>query len=478
MTAMYATLDDMRRAGKNDNMLRNAYMKYMCWLYYKFERIVNVLGGETLPKILYAGDVSHYELQLLTVLSRAGGGYRPAGVRRRPGISHRGPPVGPVAPVSGPWPGSFPAGFGVKQLQAELEREVRRQRLYGTPPSLSPCTNAWVQKAELNAALTAVQARGNDPRFFCNLFPLPVRCGGTISPSTNDLFAFYQSLQGGGRRICVVNGDPAPPGPEEIAAVKRGTTPPQSSWRRVPRRQHPVSGNVELQRLMTRAFIDLVLEGGAVRRQRLQAHQPGGVPPVLAEPVSEGPFPDWKAPEVAVFLQFGRCASDTGALFLRLLARLPVDVLLLLPHLNEGSALHTPGSAGGPLSPIRLSGPLPGGPEPGPVTTAAYQAERSGPADVPGYGLYRTSSTPRPPRSCCRPCTRSSLILWDQEMKYRPSFSAAGDTVTLPVICQKICGVKRRQRFSSTGWTSRSSSRRTRRWSVSSPGSRARIPTP
>ena len=63
VTAMYATLDDMRRAGKNDNMLRNAYMKYMCWLYYKFERIVNVLGGETLPKILYAGDVSHYELQ-------------------------------------------------------------------------------------------------------------------------------------------------------------------------------------------------------------------------------------------------------------------------------------------------------------------------------------------------------------------------------------------------------------------------------
>ena len=70
--ALYATLDDMRRQGKNENMLRNAYMKYMCWLYYKFERIVNVLGGEALPKILYAGDVSRYELQLLTVLSRAG----------------------------------------------------------------------------------------------------------------------------------------------------------------------------------------------------------------------------------------------------------------------------------------------------------------------------------------------------------------------------------------------------------------------
>lgn len=72
VSAIYSTLQDMQRSGKNENMLRNAYIKYMCWLYYKFERIVNQLGSETLPKILYDGSVSHYELQLLLVLSRAG----------------------------------------------------------------------------------------------------------------------------------------------------------------------------------------------------------------------------------------------------------------------------------------------------------------------------------------------------------------------------------------------------------------------
>ena len=230
VTAMYATLDDMRRAGKNDNMLRNAYMKYMCWLYYKFERIVNVLGGETLPKILYAGDVSHYELQLLTVLSRAGADI----VLLECGGDQAYLTVDPQSALShlyqAPGLGSFPAGFGVKQLQAELEREVRRQRLYGTPPSLSPCTNAWVQKAELNAALTAVQARGNDPRFFCNLFLCQYGVEDNLT-YTNDLFAFYQSLQGGGRRICVVNGDPPPPTPEEIAAIDLATEPPDSLQR-------------------------------------------------------------------------------------------------------------------------------------------------------------------------------------------------------------------------------------------------------
>mgnify|MGYP000717312669 CR=1 FL=1 len=214
VTAMYATLDDMRRAGKNDNMLRNAYMKYMCWLYYKFERIVNVLGGETLPKILYAGDVSHYELQLLTVLSRAGADI----VLLECGGDQAYLTVDPQSALShlyqAPGLGPFPAGFGVKQLQAELEREVRRQRLYGTPPSLSPCTNAWVQKAELNAALTAVQARGNDPRFFCNLFLCQYGVEDNLT-YTNDLFAFYQSLQGGGRPgdagyqcVALAGGDP------------------------------------------------------------------------------------------------------------------------------------------------------------------------------------------------------------------------------------------------------------------------------
>ena len=144
VTAMYATLDDMRRAGKNDNMLRNAYMKYMCWLYYKFERIVNVLGGETLPKILYAGDVSHYELQLLTVLSRAGADI----VLLECGGDQAYLTVDPQSALShlyqAPGLGSFPAGFGVKQPQAELERAERqlnmalgRQKAVGDPAALA-----------------------------------------------------------------------------------------------------------------------------------------------------------------------------------------------------------------------------------------------------------------------------------------------------------------------------------------------------
>ncbi len=47
-------------------MLKNAYIKFMCWLYYKFERIVNLLGQEKVPKILYEGSISNYELLLIS----------------------------------------------------------------------------------------------------------------------------------------------------------------------------------------------------------------------------------------------------------------------------------------------------------------------------------------------------------------------------------------------------------------------------
>ena len=48
--SIYDSLDSMRRSGKTENMLKNAYIKFMSWLYYKFERIVNQLGENNMYK--------------------------------------------------------------------------------------------------------------------------------------------------------------------------------------------------------------------------------------------------------------------------------------------------------------------------------------------------------------------------------------------------------------------------------------------
>ena len=307
--AMFSTLQDMLREGKNENMLRNAYIKYMCWLYYKFERIVNRLGAEQLPQILYDGAVSQYELQLLTVLSRAGADIV---LLERGGDS----PYLKLDPSSAlsvlyqePGMTAFPDGFGLKGLQEELRREENRQRLYGPPPSLRPCTNAWMKSPQVQELLTSAQGRGSEPGFFYNGFVIQYGVEDKLLFS-NDMFSFYKQLKSGQRRVCLVNGGIPAPTPEEIASIKRQNyaNVEQLAAGLTPNIQYPSSQ--ELQRLMVKAFLDLILE---------EAREPGGTVSRLTNKAvyllawlkryQKELFAGWQMPEVGVFLLFGRCAT-------------------------------------------------------------------------------------------------------------------------------------------------------------------------
>ena len=442
VTAMFSNLQDMARSGKNENMLRNAYIKYMCWFYYKFERIVGQLGADTPPKILYDGSVSHYELQFLAVLSRAGadivllersgdGAYQKldpaseyAGLYQEPGMT------------------AFPGTFDLKWLQGELTREANRQRLFGPPPAIHACTNAWMKKPEIKELLTAAQARGSEAGFFYNALVVQRGVEDTLLFSS-DIFSFYNQLKGSGRRICLVSGGIPAPTPEEIASIRRQNyqNADQLAAGLVPNIQYPASQ--ELQRLMAKAFVELVMEeagtGGPISRLTNKAVY------LLAwlKRYQKDLFEGWKMPEVGMFLLFGTCATANEALFLRLLARLPVDVLVLLPNLNEGCVLQDPA-----LLELRYEQSLPMDQFPAEpartrVRTAAYQAERD--LDTLMYrdtGLYRNRQYQQAETVTLQTMYEEIAILWDQELKYRPSFAVVNETVTMPVLLEKICGVK------------------------------------
>ena len=77
------------------------------------------------------------------------------------------------------------------------------------------------------------------------------------------------------------------------------------------------------------------------------------------------------------------------------------------------------------------------------VSTAAYQAERD--LDSLMYqdsGMYRNQQYGKAEAVTLRTMYEEIPILWDQELKYRPSFSVVDQTVTMPVLLEKICGVK------------------------------------
>ena len=443
VTAMTATLQDLQAHGKNENMLRNAYIKYMCWLYYKFERILGRLGGDELPKILYDGTVSSYELQLLVILARAGADIV---LLERAGDAGylRCDPTSQYAQLyQAPGLTPFPADFSLRQLREQGRQQAERQKLYGAPAGIAPCTNAWMKAPDVKEILTAVRARGDDPKLFYNAFVVQYGVEDKLLfPS--DMVAFYQQLKREGRKVCLENGRLPPPTPEEIAAVRRRNhqTAEQLAADLAANLQYP--NNQQLQTLMRQAFLDVVLEedktvGGNLNRLLNKAVY------LVAwmKRYQKDLFQNWQAPEVGVFLLFGACSGDNEALFLRLLAKLPVDVLVLLPDLNAPCVLKDPAlldlhkehslpMTDFPVEPSQMR-----------VRTAAYQAEREMDSILyQNTGLYRAKQHQKAEAVTLQTMYEEISLLWDQELKYRPGFAAEGDTVTVPVLLEKICGIK------------------------------------
>lgn len=443
VTAMTATLQDLQAHGKNENMLRNAYIKYMCWLYYKFERILGRLGGDELPKILYDGTVSSYELQLLVILARAGADIV---LLERAGDAGylRCDPTSQYAQLyQAPGLTSFPADFSLRQLRQQGRQQAERQKLYGAPAGIAPCTNAWMKAPDGKEILTAVRARGDDPKLFYNAFVVQYGVEDKLLfPS--DMVAFYQQLKREGRKVCLENGRLPPPTPEEIAAVRRRNhqTAEQLAADLAANLQYP--NNQQLQTLMRQAFLDVVLEedkavGGNLNRLLNKAVY------LVAwmKRYQKDLFQNWQAPEVGVFILFGACSGDNEALFLRLLAKLPVDVLVLLPDLNAPCVLKDPAlldlhkehslpMTDFPVEPSQMR-----------VRTAAYQAEREMDSILyQNTGLYRAKQHQKAEAVTLQTMYEEIGLLWDQELKYRPGFAAEGDTVTVPVLLEKICGIK------------------------------------
>lgn len=441
--SLFETLDTLRKSGKNENMLKNAYIKFMCWLYYKFERIVNLLGESRIPKILYEGDIGSYELMLVTILSNAGcdvvllqyGGdarYQTLDADSRLSDSLALPDMR-----------AFPPDFSLKWIRAQMQRQLNNERLYGVRPQILNCTNAWIEGTGLSDLKKNASARGDDPKLFYNCF---YRINGVEDKLTytSELFQFLQELTNSGRRVVIVDGCIPKPDMDEIAAVKRRNYTKQDEMLMDLSANIRCTSNVELQRLMVKAFLDVMLaEAGAAQCSISKLTNKAVYLLGWLRRYQKQLFSDWTAPAVSCFIHMGPCQDDTEALFLRFLARIPVDVLILNPNLNtkccladtllyEISYAESMALARYPRQSADVQ-----------VGTVAYHAERE--LDELMYqdtGMYRNYQYDKAVSVTLQTMYEEIRILWKQELKYRPNFRTENGIVTLPVIFAKVSGVR------------------------------------
>ncbi len=440
---LFDTLSALRKSGKNDNMLKNAYIKFMCWLYYKFERIVNMLGESKIPKILYEGDISNYELLLVSVLSNAGcdvvllqyGGdakYRILDADNRQSDNLELPNMR-----------AFPQDFNLKWIRAKIQEALNNERIYGVKPQILNCTNAWIEGKGFADFKKSTSVRGDDPRLFYNCF---YRINGVEDKITyaNELYQLQLELSNSQRRVVIVDECIPKPSMEEIGAVRRRNYVRQDEMLMDLSANIQYTANIELQRVMVKAFLDVLLVEAKEPDMNLNKLTNKAVYMLCwLKRYQKKLFANWKMPEVGCFIHMGPCKDENEALFLRILARMPVDVLILNPNLNAACCVKDT-----LLYELQFTEALPIKRYPQQsadlqMGTAAYHAERE--LDGLMYqdtGIYRNYQYDKAVSVTLQTMYEEIQILWKEELKFRPNFSTENGVVTLPVIFAKVSGVK------------------------------------
>ena len=442
--ALMDTLNDLRRQGKNDNMLKNAYIKFMCWMYYRFDRVLLNIGEDKLPKILYDGEVGTYELLMFRILNTAGCDIVFLEYAGDDEYLKSDPQSQVSCLLEMDGQTNFPQGFSIAFLRRALEDDKAREGMYGRRAPFTNCTNAWIRGRGFDDPRTAPDQRGNDAGFFYNCF---IRMNGVQDKINyaNDLYKLQFDIRGSGRRMVIIDNGLPQPTPEELSAVRLG------SYNRTDRMIMDLVSNIgfadrlDLRSVMVKAFVDLMFELTAQPDMNLTRLKNRGV--ILLcwlKRYGEELFKNWVFPQVACLALLGGCKNDNEASFLRLLARMPVDVLIFVPDKS---------------SPCCLSGDkwlyeqtfddslkldkYPQDASELRVGTVAYHAERE--LDQLLYqdsGMFRLRQHDKAQVIVLKTMYEEISILWGQELRFRPNFAANGDTVMMPVLFAKISGVK------------------------------------
>ena len=168
--SFFEIMQGLAQKGKNENMQKNAYIKFMCWLYYKFERIfTNVPGSATVPKLLFQGYPNQYEMLFFNALSSAGcdilllltrGEEEYKKVDTALAFSQRIPAEG----------GVYPEGFSILSLREQLIKKEREPKVVQVSTEKRVNTNTWLSTEPMEDVLKPQNMRGSDDGFVYNAF--------------------------------------------------------------------------------------------------------------------------------------------------------------------------------------------------------------------------------------------------------------------------------------------------------------------
>lgn len=439
-TAVFETLSQLEKQGKNLNILKNIFVKFMCWMYYRFERLLRQLDGVEVPKILYEGTISDYELRMLSVFSKAGCDivllqYDGDGLYQK--IDHQNLCTKEYNLTSIQ---PFSVEFSVEKLMKTSKEQSQTVSLYQMS-TLSVHTNQWKKGSGKEDILVSSVNRGGNGSSFYTCYRLIV---GVEDKSTylSELFALQQNLKENNRIILSLT-EIQEPSPQEIGHIPRKNYQNTQIMLQDLCKTISFPKNLELQKLMGKAFVETLLNDQEFGQNNLSKQSVQAVY-LLCWLIryQNQLFAKWNGQELPCIILLNGCQNHHQLLFLQMLSKLPVDILVLAPDLQK-SCLRDKIALEEQYSYSLTVNSFPDEVGQTQMGTVAYHAERD--LDQMIYentGMYRDKQYQKASTIVLKTMYEEIEILWDQELKFRPNFSTSQDKVHLPILFAKVSGVK------------------------------------
>lgn len=449
--SLFQSLSRLKGEGKNDSILKNIFIKFMCWLRRDIARAIAPSKEKYPPKILCNGGLSRHEMMMLTAAAAAGCDVL---IAEYDGSAYfdKLPDIEKTAELISVTGGSdFPSGFTLSDIRKKADEMRRRAAVISSgntgrtaltpaPKNGGYCVNAWISGDIFGDILTDSAKRGNEPD---TVYTCYARINGAENKTTylGDLYKFYITLKETREPVIIENGI-TPPSNEEISAISRGNyrTPADMI---TALSANIVHSDIKLQAMLRRAFAAVMdmyfAENGSDMRKGISK----AVFLLCFLKRYQGALFGSYRTKFPCLIIFGGCKSSGEAMFVKMIARCPADVLILRPDLNSKCEL-----SDNMLYERNFTESLPAEKFPkengdASMGTVAYYAERE--LDTMMYtdtGIYRSHQYSKANSVVLRTMYEEIPLLWNTELKYRPNFSTSGDMVNIPVIMAKISGVK------------------------------------
>lgn len=433
----YDILNGLAHKGKNENMQRNAYIKYMCWLYYKFERLLQNFSNDKVPKLLYAGIPNEYEMLFLSVLSKAGCDILLVAVQGEEAYlkQDKESEHSEKIPVEGQ---SFPEHYSVLEVREKLIKKKNAPKIPKAVTEKTINTNTWIQGNPYEDVQQQLRSRGSEGQFFYNVFAGIYGVEESGSYYT-ELLKWKLKLESNQTEVFLEEESIRKPDYNEISSIRRGQ---YSNTEQLISMMMPQISctDKKAENYAKAAFLKVMEKTGELSIQKQQNRAVELV--CLLNRYLNSLFGAGSHKEKKLFIYYGEIKTETESLLLSALAKLPMDVLHINPEGKLGLEIRDelffakiyPNTLKREKFPKDIKDMQ--------FETVAYQAEQEvGRIMYQDTGMYRNRQFTKAVPVVLQNTYEEISILWEQEAKYRPNFEVFEDKVMVPVIFSKVMGV-------------------------------------